>query len=119
MTEPSVLIDLQTTRERLDQAKQVLELSTTFPRKPEAFPEGSHGVAAFMAIRIARDERRYALEIQAIKLTLRVYGLRQNELAEGLQKLDIGSILVKAIKRPDGTFDLLNFADREREQAVD
>lgn len=76
-------------------------------------------MAAFMAIRIARDERRYELEIQAIKLTLRLYGFRQNELAEGLQTLDTSSILVKAIKRPDGTFDLLTFADREREQVGD
>lgn len=115
MKESSVLIDLQTTLERLDHARQVLELSITFPRAPEAFPEGSHRLAAFTASRLARDERRYELEIQAIKLTLRLFGFKQHEMAEGLKTIDVGSILVKAVKKPDGTFDTQTFSEREEE----
>lgn len=112
MSESNVLLNLQTTWENLDHARQVLMLSTSFPRDRKAFPDNSLRLAAFMASRIARDERRYALEIEAIRVTLRVHGFKQSEMAEALPTIAIDDLLVKVIRHADGRFETQTFAER-------
>lgn len=113
MSESTVLLNLKTTLERLDTARQVLELSTTFPRERSAFPDDSLAFAAFTASRIARDERRYEPEIGALKATLIALGVKQHELVEALRNLDLQEVLVKVTQYSDGRLETKTFAEQK------
>lgn len=112
VSELNVLLNLETTHERLDHARQVLHASTTFPRHREAFPDNSLEMAAFMASRIARDERRYEPEINALKITLIALGLKQHELVEALRNMDLKDVLVEIIQHPDGRLETMTFEEK-------